>query len=78
MTKSDKIVIAMNNLSAKKRNNIKTNVMSSASINCHSKNVGDCYTLHTVLLITITMLIDVSTCCYPIKYRAKHLLPFHK
>ena len=33
-------------------NTIATNVMSTASINFHSKNVRDyCYTLHTVLLV---------------------------
>ena len=29
------------------------------------------------LLITITLLVAVSIYCYPIKYQAKNLLPFH-
>ena len=37
------------------------------------------YILLTFLLITITLLIDVSIYCFLIKYQAKqkHLLPFH-
>ena len=37
------------------------------------------YILFAFLLITITLLIDVSTYCYLIKYRGRqnHLLPFH-
>ena len=41
----------------KMTNTIATNVTSSASINCHSKKVMDCYILHTVLLVTILLLI---------------------
>ena len=43
---------------------------------CKTENF---YILLTFLLITITLLIDVSIYCYLIKYRAKqkHLLPFH-
>ena len=35
------------------------------------------YILLAFLFITIVLLIDVSINCYLIKYRAKHLLPFH-
>ena len=35
------------------------------------------YILLAFLLITIALLIAVSIYCYLIKYRAKHLLPFH-
>ena len=78
MTECDEIVIVMNNLSRKKAKTIAANVTSSASTIWHSKKVRDCYILHTVLLITIKLLIAVSICCYLIKYQTKHLLPFHK
>ena len=78
VTKCDEIVIVMNNLSTKKTNTITKNVISTASINCHSKKVRDYYILYTVFLITITLLIVVNMCCYLIKYRTKHLLPFHE
>ena len=38
---------------------IATNVKSTASINCHSKKVKDCYILHTVLLVIILLLIII-------------------
>ena len=53
MTTCDEIVNVMNNLSTEKINIIATNATSTASINCHSKKVRDCYILHTVLIITI-------------------------
>ena len=62
MTKCDEIVIAKNNLSKKKTNTIATNVMSTASINCHTKKVRDCYILHPVLLATILLLIITAIC----------------
>ena len=63
MTKCDEIVIVMNNLSTKNTNTITRNVTSTASINCHSKKVTDCYILHTVSLMIILLLI-VTTICY--------------
>ena len=33
----------------KKKNAIATDIKSTASVNCHSKKVKDCYILHTVL-----------------------------
>ena len=49
MTECDKIMIVMDNASStEKTNTIATNVTSTASINCHSKKVRDCYVLHTV------------------------------
>ena len=63
VTKCDEIVTVVNNLSTKKTNTIRTNVASSASINCHSKKVRDCYLLHTVLLVIILLLI-VTIICY--------------
>ena len=46
------------------------------NITCKIQNF---YTLLTFFLTTIALLIDVSTYCYLIKYRAKkqHFLPFH-
>ena len=78
VTKCDQYVIVINNLSTKKANIIPTNVATTVLINWHSKKVKDCYILHKVLLIMITLLIAVSLCCYLIKYSARHLLPFHK
>ena len=60
MTKCDKTVIVMNNLLT---NNGTTNVTSTASINCHSKKVRDCYILHTVLLVIMLLLI-ITIICY--------------
>ena len=73
VTRCHKSVIVMNNLSTNKTNTITTNDATTALINCHSKKVRDCYILHTVLLVTITLLITVSICCYLIKYPARHL-----
>ena len=56
----DEIIIVMNIVSTKKT--IATNVMSTASINCHSIKVRDCYILHTALLAV--MLLLIITICY--------------
>ena len=63
VTECDEIIIAMNNLTTKKTNVITTNVTSTASINCYSKKVRDCYVLHTVLLAIILLLI-ITIICY--------------
>ena len=55
MTKCDEIVTVMDIVSTEKTNTIATNVTSTASINCHSKKVGDCYILHTVLLVIMSL-----------------------
>ena len=52
----DEIISVMNIVSTKMTNTIAKNVTSTASINCQSKKVRDCYILHTVFisdLITI-------------------------
>ena len=52
----DEIISVMDIVSTKMTNTIAKNVTSTASINCHSKKVRDCYILHTVFisdLITI-------------------------
>ena len=51
----------------KKTNNIATNV----SVNCQSKKVRDCYILHTVLLVTILLLIITIICYHYAKHRSK-------
>ena len=63
VTKCDEIVIVMIKLSTKNTNTITTIVISTASINCHSKKVRDCYILHTVLLAIVLILI-ITTICY--------------
>ena len=47
VTKCDKIITAMSNVSTKKTT--ATNVTSITLINCHSIKIKDCYILHTVL-----------------------------
>ena len=49
----DKIKSVMDIVSKKITDTIATNVMSTASINYHCKNVKDCYILHTVLSVMI-------------------------
>ena len=56
VTDCDEIVIALDNLLAKKTNTIATNVTSAASINWHSKKVRHWYILHTVLLAIILIM----------------------
>ena len=51
----DEITTVM--VSTKMTNTITTNVTSTASINCHSKKVRDCYILHTVLLMSTLVLL---------------------
>ena len=63
MIECDEIITNMDIVSTKKTNTIETNVTSTASINCHSKKVRDCYILHTVLLVIILLLI-VTIICY--------------
>ena len=59
VTKSDEIVIFMDNLPTKKANTIATNVRNTALINGHIKKVRDCYILRTVLLTIILLLIII-------------------
>ena len=63
MIECDEIITNMDIVPTKKTNTIETNVTSTASINCHSKKVRDCYILHTVLLVIILLLI-VTIICY--------------
>ena len=67
MTQCDEIIIIMDNVSTKKT--IATNVTSSASINCHSTKVRDCYILHTVLLAIILLLIIIIICYHYAKQK---------
>ena len=53
----------------KERNTIATNVTITASINCHSKKVKDCYILHTVLLVIILLLIVTIICYHYVKQK---------
>ena len=70
-------IIVMHNVSTKKTNTIKTkktnfiptNVTSTASINCHSKKVRDCYILHTILLVIILLLIIIIICYHYAKQK---------
>ena len=64
MTECDEIIIGMDIVSTKKTNDIATNVTSTASTNCHSKKVRDCYILHIVLLVIILLLIIIIICHY--------------
>ena len=73
VTKCDKIVIVMKNLSIKKTNAITTNITTAALSNFYSKNVRDCYILHALLLVLILLLIAVSIFCYLIKISSRAL-----
>ena len=55
MTECDEFIIFMNNVSTKETKTIAKNVMSTASIRCHSKNVSDCYILKTSISNQITI-----------------------
>ena len=57
MNECDEIVFVIDDLPTKKMNAITTNAMSTASINCHSKKVRDCYILHAVVIAIIFLLI---------------------
>ena len=46
MTECDEIVIVIDNASTKKTNTIATIVTGTASINCHSIKLRDCYILY--------------------------------
>ena len=63
MIECNEIITIMDIVSTKKTNTIEANVTSTASIDCHSKKVRDCYVLHTVLLVIILLLI-VTIICY--------------
>ena len=58
------IINVMNIVSAKMTNTIATNIVSTASLNCHSKKVRDCFILHTVLLLIILLSITIIVCYY--------------
>ena len=62
----DEIITVMDIVSTKMTNTIATNVTSSASINCHSKRVRDCYILHKVFLaiILLILMILINDNCY--------------
>ena len=62
--KCDEIITVMDIVSTKMTNTIARDITSTASINCHSKKVKDCYILHTVLLVIILILIIIIICYY--------------
>ena len=70
MTECDEIITAMDIVLTKKTNSITTNVASTASINCHSEKVRNCYILHTVLLAIILLLIIIIICYYYAKQKS--------
>ena len=65
----NEIIIVMNTLSTKKTNTIAANVTSTASTNCHNKNVRVCYILLTVFLVIILLLIIIIICYYYAKQK---------
>ena len=62
MTEYDEIITAMDIVSTKVT--IATNVTSTASINCHSIKVRDCYISQAILLEIILLLIIIIVICY--------------
>ena len=63
VTECEGNIIVMDNVLTKNSNTIATNFTSTASINFHSKEVTDCYILHTVLLVIISLL-KIIICYY--------------
>ena len=63
------IINVMNIVSAKMANTIATNIVSTASLNCHSKKGRDCFILHTVLLLIILLSITIIVCYYYAKQK---------
>ena len=63
-------------MEAKSNNETKTvpTNFNEKKATCNTQNV---HVLLAFLLIAIAFLIAVSIYCYLIKYRGKHLLPFH-
>ena len=59
MSKGDEIITVMDIVSTKMTNTIATNIKSTASINCHSKKVKNCFILYVVLLAVILLLITI-------------------
>ena len=57
VTGCDEIITVMDIVSTKK-----SNVTSTASVNCHSIKLRECYVLHTVLLAIILLLIIIIIC----------------
>ena len=66
----DELITVTDIVSTKKTDTIVTNVMSTASINFHSKKVRDCYILHTVLLVIILLLIITIIFCHYVKQKS--------
>ena len=67
----DEIISVMDIASSKITESISRNIMSTASINYHSKKVRDCYILHTVLLVVILLLIITISCYQYAKHTSK-------
>ena len=59
----------MNIVSAKMTNTIAANIVSTASLNCHSRKLRDCFTLHTVLLLIILLSLTIIVCYYYAKQK---------
>ena len=71
MIECDEIITVMDIASTKMTNTIATNVTSTASVNCHSKRVKDCYILHTVLLAVMLLLIITIIGYHYAKHKSK-------
>ena len=71
MIECDEIITVMDIASTKMTNTIATNVTRTASVNCHSKRVKDCYILHTVLLAVMLLLIITIIGYHYAKHKSK-------
>ena len=67
MTECDKIITAMDIVSTKRT--ITTNFASTASINCDSIKVIDCYILHTNFFAIILLLVIIIICYHYAKQK---------
>ena len=77
MVACDETKFVLDLASTKKTNTAVANVTSTASINCHSKKVRDCYILHTVLLGIILLLIIIIIRYYYAKQKGINTLTIH-
>ena len=66
VTECDEIISVMDIVSTKK-----TYIKCTASVNCHSINVRDCYILHKVLLTIILLLIIIIFCYHYAKQKGR-------
>ena len=69
MTECDEIVVVMDIVLTKKTNTIAANITTTASINCHTKKVRNCYILNADFSVIILLLISIIISYYNVKQK---------